>query len=160
MAIPVDAGRPGDIWRLHADDRPVRIKKRRKHLVVFQSDAEPARSGHGIDSGDWGQALQRFREDLETLHAGDQAHVFVPETEVYVLENAKNDYKAPRKGWVAWRTGQPPTSEFADYGLFFGPASQWNLDGELVYRPRAEAKSVDHGRDALSRAGMSILSAW
>ena len=135
MAIPIDAGRPGDIWRLHADDRPVRIKKRRKHMVVFQSDADPARSGHGIDSRDWGHTLQRFREDLETLYAGDQAHVFVPETEVYILEIGENEYKVSGKGWVAWRTGQPPTWEFAECGLFFDPASEWNLDGELVYRP-------------------------
>jgi hypothetical protein len=135
MAIPADAGRPGDIWRLHADDRPVRIKKRRKHMVVFRSDTDPAGSGHGIDSEDWGHTLQRLREDLETLYADDQAHVFVPETEVYILEVAKNEYKASGKGWVAWRTGQPPTSEYADHGLFFDPASEWNLDGELVYRP-------------------------
>ena len=133
VAIPIDAGRPGDIWRLHADDRPVRIRKRRKHMVVFQSDAEP--SGHGLGSEDWGHTLQRFRENLDSLHAGDLAHVFVPETEVYILEIATNDYKASGKGWVSWRTGQPPTSEFADHGLFFDPASEWNLDGELVYRP-------------------------
>ncbi|WP_203700950.1 hypothetical protein [Asanoa iriomotensis] len=135
MAIPVDAGRPGDIWRLHADDLPVRITKRRKDMVVFRSDADPAQSGQGIDSADWGHTLQRFREDLETLDAGDQAHVYVPETEIYILEIATNAYKASGKGWVAWRVGQPPTSEFADHGLFFDPASEWNLDGELVHRP-------------------------
>jgi hypothetical protein len=135
VAIPVDAGRPGDIWRLHADDRPVRITKRRKHMVVFQSEADPAGSGYGIGPRDWGHTLQRFREDLETLYAGDQAQVFVPETEVYILQIAKYEYYASGKGWVAWRTGQPPTSEFADGGLFFDPASEWNLDGELVYRP-------------------------
>lgn len=135
VAIPVDAGRPGDIWRLRADDRPVRVQRRSEHSVSFQSDAEPTRSGHGIDSGDWGHTLQRFREDPETLYAGDRAHVFVPETEVYILEIGKNEYKASGKGWVAWRTGQPPTWEFAEYGLFLDPASEWCLAGELVYRP-------------------------
>ncbi|HTF07683.1 MAG TPA: hypothetical protein VK659_05865 [Asanoa sp.] len=104
-------------------------------MVAFQSDGDPAGSGHGIGPRDWGHTLQRFREGLESLYAGDQAHVFVPETEVYILEIATNDYRESGKGWVAWRTGQPPTSEFAEYGLFFDPASEWNLDGELVYRP-------------------------
>ncbi|MBQ0892048.1 hypothetical protein KBX37_02865 [Micromonospora sp. U56] len=137
MAIPIDAGRPGDIWRLRADDMPVRIKERYEQTVGFRLDAEPAQSGYGIGPRDWDHTLQRFREDLETLYAGDQAQVFVPETEVYILQIATNPYKASGKGWVAWRTGQPPTSEFADYGLFFDPASEWNLDGELVYRPFA-----------------------
>jgi hypothetical protein len=111
------------------------MKKRRNGMAAFQPVAEPAGPGYGIGSGDWGHTLERFREDLETLFAGDRAHVFVPETEVYILEIAQNKHKASGKGWVAWRTGQPPTWEFADHGLYFDPSSEWNLDGELLYRP-------------------------
>lgn len=113
----------------------MRIIERYEQTVAFRPDAEPAHSGYGIGPRDWGHTLQRFRGGLERLYAGDRAHVYVPETEVYILQIANYEYYASGKGWVAWRTGQPPTSEFADGGLFFDPASEWNLDGELVHRP-------------------------
>jgi len=133
----VDEGRPGDIWQLRGGEQPALVKKRRERSIAFQPVAQPDGPTYGIGSGDWGNTLQRFREDLETIFAGDTAHVYVPETEVYLLEIAGNEYKASGKGWVAWRTGQPPTWEFADHGLFFDPSSEWNLDGELLYRPFA-----------------------
>ena len=120
-------------------------------MVAFQPVAEPAGPGYGIDSGDWGHTLERFREDLETLIAGDRAHVFVPETEVYILEIAENKYKASGKGWVVWRTGQPPTWEFGDQGLYFDPSSEWNLDGELLYRPFHMLEDGEHVADSRGR---------
>lgn len=135
MAIPVDAGRPGDIWRLHANDRPVLVRKRNERMIVFQPVAEPDGPTYAMESDDWDSTLERFREDLEILTAGDRAHIFVPKTEVYILRIAKNKYKASGKGWVAWKSGKPPTPDIEDSGLFFDPSSDWNLDGDLLYRP-------------------------
>jgi hypothetical protein len=137
VAISVDEGRPGDIWRLRADDQLVLVQKRNKALIGFQPVAYPAGPTYGIGSSDWGHTLQRFREDLETIFVGDTAHVYVPETDVYIVEIARNPYRASGKGWVAWRTRQPPTWEFSEYGMYFDPSSEWNLDGKLLYRPFA-----------------------
>jgi hypothetical protein len=133
----VDEGRPGDIWRLRADDEPVLVRKRNDAQTGFQPVADPDGPTYGITSRDWGHTLQRFREDFAMVFAGEIAHVYVPETDVYLIEIDKSAFKASGTGWVAWRTGQPPTPEFWEYGLYFDPSSEWNLDGELLYRPFA-----------------------
>jgi hypothetical protein len=129
----------------------VLVEKRRPGSIVYGPVAETAGSGYGIGPQDWGHTLERFREDLATVVTGDRAHVFVPESEVYILEVARNEYKASGKGWVAWRTGQSPTRAFSDQGLFFDPASEWNLDGELVYRPFHMLEDGAHIVDSQNR---------
>src|SRR5215475_3214083 len=100
MAIPVDSGRPGDIWRLYADDQPARVGWRRK-VISFKPLAQPDGLAYGLARGDWGHTLQRFREDLGGLADGDVAHVYVPESDIYILQVADNRYRASGKGWVA-----------------------------------------------------------
>ncbi|GIH09243.1 hypothetical protein Rhe02_73100 [Rhizocola hellebori] len=115
--------------------------------ISFWLAADPDGKSYGIGPGDWSHTLQRFREDLDTLVKGDTAHVFVPQTEVYILEISKNEFKASGKGWTVWRTAESPTPDSVG-GMFFDPSSEWNLDGHLVYRPFAMLHDGEEVADA------------
>jgi hypothetical protein len=136
LASPED-GRIGDVWRIRGlDDHEMTVTRlSRPYTITLNSISEPQPSGWGYDLNDWDNVLYRIRENLDDVQVGDVVHLYVPPTEVYLLD-VKIDSRYPAlSGWFGYQVGRPPEPDVEDSGLFFHPSADQMFDAERLHRP-------------------------
>jgi hypothetical protein len=151
MTAPED-GRVGDIWRIRGDDHEMRVVQLNRHTITLNSVPQPQPSGWGYDLNDWDNVLYRIQEDLDGVSVGDVVHLYVPPTDVYLLD-VKLDSRWPvLSGWFGYQVGRPPEPDAEDSGLFFHPSADETFDAELLFRPFPMLAEGTVVRDATGRS--------